>query len=108
MRKRDELSKEHTCMQHAHPDEMVFVLLGRDPAAPIAIREWVASRLRFGKNVETDPQIIEALACADTMEVEGRKWVEVPPTVTSKPVCKFCGCSVGFGHDMCGPCSDIP
>ena len=34
MRKKDELTKEHTCMQHAHPEEMVFVLLGRDAAAP--------------------------------------------------------------------------
>ena len=23
-------------------------------------------------------------------------------------VCQFCGRSVGFGHDMCGPCSDVP
>jgi hypothetical protein len=25
MRKKDELSKDHTCMQHAHDEEMVFV-----------------------------------------------------------------------------------
>lgn len=24
------------------------------------------------------------------------------------PVCQFCGCRVGFGHNMCGPCSDVP
>ena len=54
MRKEDELSKEHTCMQHAHPKEMVFVLLSRDAAAPVAIRAWVAERLRLGKNVETE------------------------------------------------------
>ena len=35
MRKEDELTKEHTCMQHAHPKEMVFVLLSRDAAAPV-------------------------------------------------------------------------
>lgn len=75
MRKKDELSKEHTCMRHAHPEEMVFVLLGRDAAAPVAIRSWVAERLRLGKNVETDEQIVEALACAQTMETEGRQWV---------------------------------
>lgn len=23
-------------------------------------------------------------------------------------VCQFCGCGVGFGHTMCGPCSDVP
>ncbi len=76
MRKKDELSKEHTCMQHAHPDEMTFVLLSRDAAAPAAIRAWVAERLRLGKNAEDDPQITEALACACTMENEGRQWVD--------------------------------
>ena len=74
MRKKDELSREHTCMQHAHPNEMVFVLLSRDAAAPVAIRAWVAERLRLGKNVETDEQIAEALECARTMESEGRQW----------------------------------
>jgi len=75
MRKRDELSKPKTCMATAHPDEMTFVLLGRDAAAPATIRAWVAERIRLGKNVEHDEQIKEALACADTMEAEGRKWV---------------------------------
>ncbi len=30
-------------------------------------------------NVETDEQIVEARACADTMEKEGRQWVGYPP-----------------------------
>lgn len=75
MRKKDELTKEHTCMQHAQPDEMVSVLLSRDAAAPVAIRAWVAERLRLGRNTAADDQITEALACAATMESEGRKWV---------------------------------
>ncbi len=62
-------------MQHAHPEEMTFVLLSRDAAAPVAIRAWVAERLRLGKNVASDGQIVEALECAKTMEEEGRKWV---------------------------------
>jgi hypothetical protein len=78
MRKKDELSRTHTCMAHAHPEEMVFVLLGRDVAAPAAIRAWVAERIRLGKNVETDSQITEALACAETMAKEGRQWVAAP------------------------------
>jgi len=105
MRKKDELTREHTCMQHAHPNEMTFVLLSRDAAAPIAIRAWVTERLRLGKNTEHDLQIVEALECASTMEAEGRKWVDFqsPPAV-----CQSCGCGVGFGHTMCGPCSDVP
>jgi len=75
MRKKDELSQHHSCMSHAHPEEMTFVLLGRDAAAPFAIRAWCAERIRLGKNDPSDCQITEALECADTMEVEGRKWV---------------------------------
>lgn len=113
MRKKDELTKEHTCMQHAHPDEMTFVLLSRDVAAPFAIRAWVAQRLLLGKNAEHDPQIVEALECAATMEAEGRRWVDAkaaapPARKKSASVCRFCGCGVGFGHTMCGPCSDVP
>lgn len=77
MRKRDELSKK-SCMTTAHPMEMVFTLIGRDAAAPVAIRAWVAERLRLGKNEETDAQITEALDIATTMEMEGRKWVDHP------------------------------
>ncbi len=75
MRKFDELSRSHTCMSTAHPQEMVFVLLGRDLAAPSTIRAWVAERIRIGKNTEGDAQTSEALACAATMEAEGRQWV---------------------------------
>ncbi len=78
MRKKDELSRKHTCTSSAHPEEMIFVLLSRDVAAPAAIRAWVAERLRLSKNVDTDPQITEALECARVMEEEGRKWVGHP------------------------------
>jgi hypothetical protein len=76
MRKQDELSSTGSCMAHAHPKEMVFVLLGRDVAAPHAIRAWCDQRVMLGKNVETDAQIVEARACAETMVKEGRQWVE--------------------------------
>jgi hypothetical protein len=75
VRKKDELTKEKTCMSTAHREEMTFVLIGRDAAAPTAIRAWVLERLRLGKNVPEDDQITEALECAMTMESEGRKWV---------------------------------
>ena len=82
MRKEDELSKEHTCMQSAHPKEMVFVLLSRDAAAPVAIRSWAAERIRLGKNTETDAQIVEALECAAVMEKEFRLWTGRYPGLT--------------------------
>ena len=65
-------------MGHAHRDEMVFVLLGRDAAAPAAIRAWAAERIRLGKNAPGDEQVTEALACAVTMAEEGKKWVGAP------------------------------
>jgi len=55
-------------MSRARPDEMTFVLLARDIAAPGAIREWCRLRCLYGKNTPKDEQIQEALACADAME----------------------------------------
>lgn len=70
MRKRDELTDPKSCMSKAREDEFTFVLLARDEAAPETIRFWCAERIRLGKNKITDPQIVEALACADTMSIE--------------------------------------
>lgn len=70
MRKRDEAADPASCFSRAAPHEWTFVLLGRDAAAPATIRFWVNERLRLGKNLPTDPQIAEALDCADAMERE--------------------------------------
>lgn len=72
MRKEEELSHPTSCMSKAHPNEMTFVLLGRDIVAPKVIREWCRLRCLHGKNKPHDAQITEALACADTMEREMR------------------------------------
>lgn len=68
MRKQDELENPSSCLNKAKDGEWLFVLLGRDAAAPVAIRAWVAERIRLGKNSADDPQIVEALACAEFME----------------------------------------
>ena len=70
MRKSEELADPNSCMTKARDDEMTFVLLGRDPAAPAAIRSWVAERLNLHKNWPADPQITEAIDCAAIMERE--------------------------------------
>jgi hypothetical protein len=70
VRKRDELTNPQSCMSRAKDDEMTFVLLGRDEAAPYAIRAWIEHRIHLRKNKRNDPQIIEALACADKMEAD--------------------------------------
>jgi hypothetical protein len=68
--KRDEIENTESCLNKARADERLFVLLARDPAAPVAIRAWVAERVRLGKNTLTDDQIVEALDCAGRMEYE--------------------------------------
>jgi hypothetical protein len=70
MRKRLEMIEPNSCLNKAGDQEMVFVLLGRDESAPAAIRAWCDDRLVRGKNKATDPQIVEAFECADTMERE--------------------------------------
>jgi hypothetical protein len=70
MRKIDEVLQPSSCLSKAYPQEMMFVLLSRDQAAPHAIREWISERLRLGKNLSDDPQITEALQCAEAMERE--------------------------------------
>lgn len=70
MRKSQELSDPKSCMSRARDDEMTFVLLGRDAAAPATIRFWANERIRLGKNTSTDPQIVEAFECAAAMESE--------------------------------------
>lgn len=72
MIKRDELSNPDSCMSRALSHERTFVLLTRDEIAPKAIREWCRLRCLHGKNVVSDPQIREALRCADLMDSERR------------------------------------
>lgn len=68
MRKTEEIANPESCLSRARPDEMVFVLLERDAAAPHAIREWIKRRIELGKNTPQDEQIREAKACAKYME----------------------------------------
>lgn len=70
MLKRDEIEDTTSCLNRASDGERLFVLLARDPAAPVAIRAWIAERLRLGKNTPSDEQIREAFECASLMELE--------------------------------------
>ncbi len=70
MIKRDELSNPGSCMSRALPHERTFVVLARDITAPATIREWCRLRCIRGLNLPKDPQITEALQCADLMETE--------------------------------------
>lgn len=60
------------CFDKALPDEPVFVLLGRDLAAPGTVRQWAYQRERAivaGEKPEEDrAKVAEARALARTME----------------------------------------
>lgn len=73
MKKRDELSRDGSCLNRARDDEMIFVLLERDESAPDAIRAWIESRIRKGKNNPGDAQIMDAFRCIDAMEDANKK-----------------------------------
>ena len=70
MRKRDELTDPNSCMSKARDDEWTFVLLGRDPAAPIVVQSWIEERIWLGKNEPDDPQILEAKRWIDAVRAE--------------------------------------
>lgn len=58
-----------TCYDKAkETGEPMFVLIGRDPAAPETIRYWCLERLKTGLNAYTDDKITEAYAIAKAME----------------------------------------
>ncbi len=69
MIKREELTNPSSCMSRAKDEEMTFVLLERDDAAPSTIRYWISRRISLGKNNPSDPQIIDAEQCAREMEM---------------------------------------
>ncbi len=60
MRKVEELSNPTSCLNKAQDGEWLFVLLGRDVAAPLAVRAWIEARIRLGKNQRSDAQIVDA------------------------------------------------
>lgn len=72
MRKIDEINEIGSCFNRAQGTELIFVLLGRDPAAPVAIRAWINERVRLLRNQPEDSQITEALKLAEQMEKEAR------------------------------------
>jgi hypothetical protein len=62
------------CYAKAEPDEPMFILLARDPAAPGMVRRWAAHR---AMDPGTPPeQVAEALQCAAEMEAWYTKRLE--------------------------------
>ena len=70
MIKSDTIENSESCLNRAYDQEQLFIMLARDPAAPVAIRAWIAERIRLGKNKPGDEQIREAYECATLMELQ--------------------------------------
>lgn len=71
------------CYGKAEADEPIFTLLGRDPAAPKLIRDWV----HHHQDAKTDgAKLLEALAVADDMEryLMERNARPQPPTIETE------------------------
>lgn len=77
---------EFDCYKNALPDEPMFILLARDPAAPWLVEDWAARRLaqiQDGRRPESDmPMVEEARRCASNM----RKWREANDGKWRRPV----------------------
>ena len=54
------------CYANAYSDEPMFVLLARDPLAPVLVRLWADLREHFADN---PPKVREARTCAYAMEI---------------------------------------
>lgn len=59
------------CYANAHPDEPMFVILGRDPTAYLLVTFWIKLKLKMkgrGTSRISDAKIQEALSCAAALE----------------------------------------
>ena len=63
------------CYKNAHPDEPMFVLLGRDPVAASLVFLWADAREALKPG---DPKVREAKDCATNMLIwcahEAKRW----------------------------------
>jgi hypothetical protein len=72
VKKKDELSDPNSCFNKAGDDDMLFILLGKDHAAPAAVLAWIEERVRIERNLPDDPKLTEARQWAERA-LEGRK-----------------------------------
>lgn len=68
MIKSKEVSDPNSCLNRAADDEPIFVLRAHDVTMPAAIDAWIDYRIKAGKNMPNDPQIVEATRLAHQAE----------------------------------------
>ena len=77
---------KYDCYHNALPDEPMFILLARDPAAPFLVEQWAEGRanaITAGERPMSDTAMVdEAMQCAADM----RAWREKNDGVWRKPI----------------------
>jgi hypothetical protein len=89
------------CYANAHPDEPMFVLLGRDPMAGSLVRQWASWRERIG---EDPAKVAEARECADALDVWAVALKKVPMLNPIDVVVHEASCMTEYAAD-CGLCA---
>lgn len=77
------------CYANAEPDEPMFILLARDPMAPILVKLW--ANLRAERKPEDSEQCYEAYECAVAMENWRKENRSKSQFVTNVRSCQRCG-----------------
>jgi len=67
MNKKENYENPVSCWNKAEEYEEMFILLGRDPAAPVTIRAWWKERIRLGLDEPNSPKIVSAQGIAQKM-----------------------------------------
>jgi hypothetical protein len=98
------------CYGNAHPDEPMFILLGRDQHAHSAVLKWADDRehlINVGVKPESDrPMVTEARQCADAMLAYRRRIQNNAAPRFAETWCSQCGKSFGPGDSGYSHCSD--
>jgi hypothetical protein len=55
------------CYTNAGPDEPMFVLLARDPIAPLIVQHWIEMRKKYGLDTTNSAKLVEAQVCVFAM-----------------------------------------
>jgi hypothetical protein len=67
MKKEDELRNPKSCFNKANNDELMFILLERDPTIISTVLHWINTRVEMGLNTMEDDKIKEAYNFCNTV-----------------------------------------
>lgn len=81
MTKKEAIEDPNSCWNKAHDNDIVFILIQKDPQAPKTIQLWAAMRVLFGNDDLNAPKITSALDIADKIDaIQNAKFDGTYPT----------------------------